>query len=112
MEVWEIRGAEYVFSCYTLTILKFPPSITFSPVSVAAKDLVSASRGLSIRFPRFIKVREDKSIEQANTPIFLVKLWKNQGSKDINGDFNDEGELIDTSRSSSDSELEGMDALE
>ncbi|KAH0588895.1 hypothetical protein H2248_004684 [Termitomyces sp. 'cryptogamus'] len=73
-EVWEIRGAD----------------ITLSPISVAAKGLVSASRGLSIRFPRFIKVREDKSIEQASTPIFLAKLWRNQEAKGVKQDFDDE----------------------
>ncbi|KAG6888092.1 hypothetical protein C0992_009631 [Termitomyces sp. T32_za158] len=85
MEVWEIRGAD----------------ITLSPVSVAAKGLVNVSRGLSIRFPRFTKVREDKSIEQANTPIFLAKLWRRQEAKDVKRNFDDEGELIHTSRSNS-----------
>ncbi|KAG6900500.1 hypothetical protein C0993_009810 [Termitomyces sp. T159_Od127] len=96
MEVWEIRGAD----------------ITLSPVSIAAKGLVSASRGLSIRFPRFIKLREDKSIEQANTPTFLAKLWGKQEAKDARREFdhkfNDEGELIDTSGSSSDLDPEDM----
>lgn len=50
LQVWEIRGAD----------------LTLSPVYTAAAGLVSAERGLSLRFPRFIKVREDKSIEQAS----------------------------------------------
>ncbi|KAF9469892.1 ATP-dependent DNA ligase, partial [Collybia nuda] len=61
-EVWEIRGAD----------------ITLSPVSLAAKGVVSPVRGLSIRFPRFLRVREDKSIEQATTPRNLVSMWTAQ----------------------------------
>ncbi|EED78152.1 predicted protein, partial [Postia placenta Mad-698-R] len=61
-EVWEIRGAD----------------ITISPVSVAAIGLVNQNRGLSLRFPRFMKVREDKHIEDASTPEFLANMWRTQ----------------------------------
>ncbi|KAF5322743.1 hypothetical protein D9619_002010 [Psilocybe cf. subviscida] len=47
-------------------------SITESPVSAAALGLTTSGRGLSIRFSRFIRTREDKGIEQASTPVFLV----------------------------------------
>ncbi|KAG8962030.1 hypothetical protein FRC03_004669 [Tulasnella sp. 419] len=43
-EVWELRGAD----------------ITLSPRSTAALGLISDKRGLSIRFPRFIRIRDDK----------------------------------------------------
>jgi len=76
-EVWEIRGAD----------------ITLSPVSVAAKGLVSDSRGLSIRFPRFLRVHEDKTCEQASTPQFLVNMWKHQQQAQETGV--DAGELLD-----------------
>ncbi|GLB37636.1 putative DNA ligase [Lyophyllum shimeji] len=66
-EVWEIRGAD----------------ITLSPVSVAAKGLVSESRGLSLRFPRFMRVRDDKTIEDASTPHFLAKLWRDQEARGV-----------------------------
>lgn len=57
--------------------------------------LVSDSRGLSVRFPRFLKVRDDKKIEQASTPQFLANIWRNQqGRGDLQGGV-DEGELID-----------------
>ncbi|KAL4255020.1 DNA ligase [Abortiporus biennis] len=61
-EVWEIRGAD----------------VTISPVSVAALGLISNHRGLSLRFPRFIKIREDKGIENASTPDFLANMYKAQ----------------------------------
>ncbi|KAF8737403.1 hypothetical protein AX14_012902 [Amanita brunnescens Koide BX004] len=63
-DVWEIRGAD----------------ITISPVSTAAQSLVDSSRGLSVRFPRFIKCREDKNIEDASTPAFVANMWKSQQS--------------------------------
>ncbi|KAG5219601.1 ATP-dependent DNA ligase [Salix suchowensis] len=56
-------------------------SITISPTSVAALGLANPSRGLSLRFPRFIKVREDKSVMQASTPQFLADLWKKQDDR-------------------------------
>ncbi|KAG1734705.1 ATP-dependent DNA ligase [Suillus paluster] len=77
-EVWEIRGAD----------------ITLSPVSLAALGLVSSSRGLSLRFPRFIKTREDKSLEQASTANFLAQMWKDQQGKSAQGGA-DDGDLLD-----------------
>jgi DNA ligase-1 len=71
-------------------------SITESPVSVAALGLASLTRGLSLRFPRFIKVRDDKSIEEANTPSYLAEMWRSQqGKGKKNQAGNDDGDLID-----------------
>jgi DNA ligase-1 len=53
-------------------------SVTLSPTSAAALNLVSEDRGLSLRFPRFVKVRDDKSIEQASTPEFLAQMFNKQ----------------------------------
>jgi len=78
-EVWEIRGAD----------------ITESPVSVAALGLTSSSRGLSLRFPRFIKVRDDKSMEEANTPSCLAEMWQSQQGKGKKYAGNDYGDLVD-----------------
>lgn len=52
-----------------------------SPVYTAAIGLVSEERGLSLRFPRFLKKRTDKSIEEASTSEFLAGLWKKQEAK-------------------------------
>ncbi|KAG1737677.1 ATP-dependent DNA ligase [Suillus lakei] len=79
-KVWEIRGAD----------------ITLSPVSLAALGLVSSSRGLSLRFPRFIKTREDKSPEQASTTYFLAQIWKDQqGQLKADAGDADDGDLVD-----------------
>jgi DNA ligase-1 len=59
-EVWEIAFAD----------------ITLSPTYSAALGLVSQERGLSLRFPRFLRKREDKSIEEASTSEFLAgEFW-------------------------------------
>ncbi|KJA20726.1 hypothetical protein HYPSUDRAFT_42794 [Hypholoma sublateritium FD-334 SS-4] len=92
-EVWELRGAD----------------ITESPVSVAALGMASSTRGLSLRFPRFIRVREDKSIETASSPSFLVDIWKNQQGKKTSLGGKDEGELLDAEIEESDLELSESD---
>lgn len=61
-EVWEMVFAD----------------ITLSPTYTAAIGLVSEERGLSLRFPRFLRVREDKSIDDASTSDFLAGLWRKQ----------------------------------
>ncbi|KAL4786196.1 ATP-dependent DNA ligase [Aspergillus varians] len=61
-EVWETAFAD----------------ITLSPTYPAAIGLVSDERGLSLRFPRFLKVREDKSIDEASTSDYLAVLYRKQ----------------------------------
>ena len=70
-------------------------SVTISPVSVAALGLVSKTKGLSLRFPRFMKVREDKGIEDASTAEFLANMWTDQQGKEKDQGGADDGELID-----------------
>jgi len=64
-EVWEMAFAD----------------ITLSPTYTAAIGLVSDERGLSLRFPRFLKKREDKSIDEASTSEFLAGLFRKQEEK-------------------------------
>jgi DNA ligase-1 len=64
-EVWEMVFAD----------------ITLSPTYTAAIGLVSEDRGLSMRFPRFLKVREDKGIEEASSDEFLADLWWKQEAR-------------------------------
>lgn len=64
--------------------------ITLSPTYTAAIGLVSDERGLSLRFPRFLKVREDKSIDEATTSDYLALLWRKQGEK-VNAQGEGEG---------------------
>jgi DNA ligase 1 len=55
--------------------------VTISPTYTAAIGLVSAEKGLSLRFPRFLKKREDKGIDEASTSEFLAGLWRKQEEK-------------------------------
>ena len=91
--MWEIRGAD----------------ITISPVSVASLGSVSDTRGLSLRFPRFIRVREDKTIEQATRSDTLAEMWRKQASAGSKGSISagvDDGELVDAEILESDGEEE------
>ena len=64
-EVWEMAFAD----------------ITKSPTYLAAIGLVDEDRGLSMRFPRFLKTREDKGIDEASTADFLAELWWKQEAR-------------------------------
>lgn len=67
-EVWEIAFAD----------------ITLSPTYTAAIGLVNEDRGLSLRFPRFVRKRIDKGLDEASSNIFLAGLWRKQVARDIN----------------------------
>ncbi|KAJ5717576.1 hypothetical protein N7488_003222 [Penicillium malachiteum] len=64
-EVWEMAFAD----------------ITLSPTYTAAIGLASEERGLSLRFPRFLKVREDKGLDEASSSDYLALLWRKQAEK-------------------------------
>lgn len=64
-EVWELRGAD----------------LTLSTTHRAAAGLLHESRGISLRFPRFIRARPDKKPEEATTPAELVDMFQKQSRK-------------------------------
>ncbi|WJX77161.1 DNA ligase 6 [Trifolium repens] len=63
--VWEIRGADF----------------TVSPVHHAAIGLVHPSRGISIRFPRFISSVSDRNPEECSTATDIVEMFQLQTRK-------------------------------
>ncbi|KAM0820249.1 putative DNA ligase I [Seiridium cardinale] len=75
-EVWEMAFAD----------------ITLSPIYTAAIGLVSQDRGLSLRFPRFLKKRDDKGIEEASNSEFLAGLFRKQEAKAPPPPIKDEGD--------------------
>ncbi|KAG8630036.1 hypothetical protein KVT40_001655 [Elsinoe batatas] len=77
-EVWEMAFAD----------------VTISPTYTAAIGLVNEDKGLSLRFPRFLKVREDKGIEEASTVDFLAGLYRKQEARapEKKGEVEEEGE--------------------
>uniref|UniRef100_A0A0D9V485 DNA ligase (ATP) n=1 Tax=Leersia perrieri TaxID=77586 RepID=A0A0D9V485_9ORYZ len=73
-QVWEIRGAD----------------LTLSPVHHAAIGLVHPSRGISVRMPRYICARPDRSPEDCSTATDVASLFKAQTRKmEISSDGQD-----------------------
>ncbi|KAM0032417.1 putative DNA ligase (ATP) [Helianthus debilis subsp. tardiflorus] len=68
--VWEIRGADF----------------TVSPVHHAAMGLVHPTRGISVRFPRYVRSRSDKKPSDCSTPADIAEMFHLQTRKmDVRG---------------------------
>ncbi|XVE81309.1 hypothetical protein DITRI_Ditri15bG0053500 [Diplodiscus trichospermus] len=63
--VWEIRGADF----------------TVSPVHQAAIGLVHPSRGISIRFPRFVRSVLDRNPEECSRAADIAEMFHSQTRK-------------------------------
>lgn len=82
--VWEVKAAD----------------LTLSPRYKAAADEVvgttgAAGKGISLRFPRYIKARDDKKPEQATSTRAVAEMYRKQeavaketaGKKGVDDDF-------------------------
>jgi len=68
--------------------------LSLSPIYTAAQGLVE-DRGISLRFPRFLRIRDDKSAEDATGPEQVAEMYEKQALAQSKGKKNKGGDADD-----------------